>query len=283
MDSIISFLGGYGHLIFVVAVIISALIVNRFLRFAVHRYIQHSSDEIKVDVTRYTLIKNSMSFIVFATAAGLIIYSIPTLRNLSITLFASAGIFAAVLGLASQQAFSNIISGIFIVIFKPFRVGDIIEVGNAQKGVVEDITLRHVMIRNFENRRIIIPNSIISSETIINSSIKEELTCEFCEFGISYDSDIDKAIDIIRQECENHPNLVDARTEEDKLNNVPRVVVRVIRWDESSVALRAYTWAKDPGSAKALHYDLNYSVKKRFDAEGIEIPYPHRTVVMKQK
>ncbi len=95
------------------------------------------------------------------------------LQTISTGIFASAGIFAAIIGFASQQAFSNIVGGIFIVIFKPFRVGDFIQVGT-NIGNVEDITLRHTVIKDLQNKRIIIPNSVISTETIVNNHIEEK-------------------------------------------------------------------------------------------------------------
>src|SRR3990172_8509923 len=103
-------------------------------------------------------------------------------------------IIPAIVGFASQQAFSNIISGIFIVIFRPFRVNDIIKVGSLDAGMVEDITLRHTVIRSFENRRLISPNAVISEQTVLNSSIIVEKVCLFLYIGISFDSDVDKTI-----------------------------------------------------------------------------------------
>ena len=82
---------------------------------------------------------------------------------------------------------------ITILVFRPFRVNDVIEIGTGTKGVVEEITLRHTIIRNYENRRIIIPNAIISEETIVNSNLIEEKIKKHIEFGISYESNVDLA------------------------------------------------------------------------------------------
>ena len=83
------------------------------------------------------------------------------------------------------------------VVFKPFRVNDTIEFVNTTKGIVEEITLRHTIIRNYENRRIVIPNGIISDETIINSNIIDDDIRQHIVFGISYDSDINLATKMI--------------------------------------------------------------------------------------
>lgn len=267
--------------ILIIIIIAIAVLLNKILRLGMAKFFNVAAQKLKTDVTQYAFLKNAVSFIIFLITTGVLIYTVPALRKLSLTLFASAGIFAAILGLASQQAFSNIISGIFIVIFKPFRVGDLIRLDLTTTGTVEDITLRHTVIRSFENRRVIIPNSMISSQTIINSTIHETKTCELTEFGISYGSDIDKAIQIIREEAEKHPLLIDGRTEEEIHNGDPKVIIRVVRWDESAVILRASLWAAESRFAFFLKCDLYYSVKKRFDAEGIEIPFPHRTVYIR--
>ena len=80
-----------------------------------------------------------------------------------------------------------------------------------------------------------------------------------------------------------HPLFLDTRSDEDKLNGVPTVILRVIRLGEYSVTIRAYVWAINNDDAFIIHCDLNESVKKRFDAEGIEIPFPHHTIVYKDK
>ena len=102
------------------------------------------------------------------------------------------------------------------------------------------------------------------------------------EFGISYDSDIDKAIKIIKQEAKKHPDCIDNRTKKEKEDGEPMVDVKVIGFGESSVNLRAYVWSKGPLIAFNMHCDLNKSIKERFDKEGIEIPFPYRTLVYKE-
>ncbi len=266
----------------VVSIIAGVYLITFITRKIIGVFIKRQSLKVNVDPTNFSFLKNSISFIIYTAGLIAVFYITPPLNSVAKALFASAGIFAAIIGFASQKAFSNIISGIFILIFRPFRVKDVIEVGALNKGIVEEITLRHTIIRNYENRRIIIPNSIISEETIINSNIIEEKIKKFVEFDISYESNLDLAKEIIREEAENHPLLMDNRSEEDRINNVPKVVIRVIRLGEYSVTIRAYVWAKCNDDAFVISCDMNESVKKRFDANGIEIPYPHRTIVNKK-
>lgn len=269
------------HLILVVFIVLGTIVVTRLLRIIIDRYFRRTSISSKIDPTRYAFAKNAVSASIYLIGIITIFYIIPPLRSLGLTLFAGAGIFAAIIGFASQAAFSNIVSGLFIVAFKPFRVEDIVTIGNLYSGVVEDITLRHTVIRNFENRRVVIPNSIISNEVILNSSLIEEKVCIHLEVGISYDSNVDLALKILQQEAENHPDCIDNRTPEDLANKEDKVKVRMINWADSSVTLRAWVWSVDPPTAFNMKCELLKSVKEHFEREGIEIPFPHRTLVFK--
>src|SRR5690348_7351104 len=123
-----------------IVVLITAVIISRILNFLLRRYIRRSAKVLKVDPTNYSFLQNAVSLIVLLGAVFFVFYNIPALHNVGKTLFASAGILAAVLAFASQEALSNIISGIFLVIYKPFSVGDNIKLlSNNNVGVVEDI------------------------------------------------------------------------------------------------------------------------------------------------
>lgn len=272
---------GIRQLIIASGIIILSIVSSILIRRMISIYIRKNTNYLKIDPTKYNFLKNAMSFLIYTMAVIIIFYTIPQLRSIGATLFAGAGIFAAIIALASQQAFSNIIGGIFIVVFKPFRVDDYIDLGQERRGVVEDITLRHTVIRDFQNRRIIVPNSLISSETIVNNSITDDRICRFVDMGISYDSDMNKAIMIMQEEARKHPYFRDERTESELKSGEPDVLVRVLGFGESSVNLRAYVWAEDWKKAFIMNCDLNKSIKERFDKEGIEIPFPYRTIVYK--
>ncbi|KKN38200.1 hypothetical protein LCGC14_0755710 [marine sediment metagenome] len=129
---------------------------------------------------------------------------------------------------------------------------------------------------------IVIPNAIINKEKVTNYDLDEKKICQWIEIGISYDSDIDLAKHIMREECEAHPTILDNRSYKDINNGVPLVLVRVINLGDSSVTIRAWAWALNYTSAFVMKCELNESIKKRFDKEGIEIPFPHRTLVFKK-
>lgn len=270
------------HLIAIGIIIIGTVVLTRVIRWLINKQLEKDSPRFAVDQTRFAFFKNALSLFIWIIALIAIIYTIPPFRNLAITLLTGAGIMVAIAGLAAQQAFSNIISGIFIVIFKPFRVGDLIRVGQSHYGIVEDITLRHTVIQNFENKRVIVPNAVISADTVINESIVDSKVCRFIEYGISYDSDIDLAISIIQDVAMHHKYFFDNRTKAEKKSGLPAVVIRVSSFGDSSVNLKALVWTRDPLNAFEMHSDINKEVKRRFDNEGVEIPFPYRTVVFKK-
>jgi small conductance mechanosensitive channel len=273
----------WDYLLFAAIVLFIAIVVGRTLRYVIGRGVRGASRKLNiVDPTKYNFLKNAVEFIVYIIAFIVIFNKIPTLKDYGAALFAGAGVIAAIVGFASQSAFSNIISGIFIVIFKPFSVGDRVRIGQNYTGDVEDITLRHTIIKDFENRRIIIPNSVMNSETIINSTIIEEKVCIFIELGISFESDIDKAMEIMREECVAHQNCIDNRNDDEVLADASKVDVRLINFTDSAVLLRAYAWADNPSSGFDMKCDVLKSIKFRFDNSGIDIAYPHRTIYIKE-
>ncbi|MGM5481461.1 MAG: mechanosensitive ion channel family protein [Nanobdellota archaeon] len=266
---------------YIVLALLATFLAHKIVIGLINRRLRKTNRKVKIDDTQFMVLKRLISVLIYIAGIAVAISFIPSLRTVAVSLFAGAGVLAVVIGFAAQQTFSNIISGIFIAVYKPFRVGDIIKFGD-KAGVVEDINLRHTVIRNFENKRFIAPNSIISNEVIENFNIGEQKTCRHLQIGISYDSDIDKAMKIMADEVESHSLSIDPRTKQDIADGIPKTLVKVLGFGDSSVNLRAWAWAKTPTDAFFMGCDLNKSIKERFDKEGIEIPFPYRTVVYKK-
>ena len=260
----------------ILATIIVSYLFDRFFK----RLIRRSTEIMNTDPTNYQFLRHTIRATMYIVGFSIAIYMMPGLRLLATSLLAGAGVLAVAVGFASQHALSNIVSGVFIVIFKPFRIHDRLKIGD-RFGTVEDIGLRHTVIRDFENKRIIIPNSVISNEVIVNSDFAEGKLCKWIEIGISYDSDIEKAKAILMDEILKHPLRIDHRTKQQIDDGVELIRVKVIGLGESSVNLRGWAWAKDVIDSFEMGCDLYESVKNRFDKEGIEIPFPHRTLVYK--
>ena len=258
----------------VVAKIIDRLMVRSYEELA-------SKNKKPFDETRARMVRNIIRALVYVMGLLLIISFIPELKNLSLTLFAGAGFAGIVIGLAAQNAFSNILSGIFLSIFQPFRLGERVKIGE-EYGTIEDITLRHTVLKTWDNRRLVIPNARINEESIVNYSMGDEKILMNFDMGISYDSDIDKARKIMTEEAAKHPDLITDSGTSEFMEKTDSVKVRVMGMGDFSVNLRLFAWAKDQPTAVKMKFDLIESIKKRFDKEGIEIPFPYRTIVYKK-
>lgn len=199
-------------------------------------------------------------------------------HKFSVTLLSGLGIGSVVLGLAAQESLKDFFGSFALVIGDAFEVGDFIECSNqGVSGTVEDITMRHTIIRTINNRRVIIPNSQMNSYTIENFNYSDNENMKLVDFAISYESDVDKAMNIIKEEMNKmyHPNP------KGKNKDVEFPKVRVASLNDSSISIKAWVWGKDNGDTFENMYKLNYIIKKRFDKEGIEIPYPHVVTIKK--
>lgn len=271
------------QVVFALVVLAVAFLLGRIVRGVLGRFFRAAAQKLKVDPTRYNFFKNASEFLIMLVAIVIIFRSIPALRGFGDTLLTGAGILAAIVGFASQSAFSNIVSGVFLVIFRPFSVGDRVRIGQLYSGDVEDITLRHTVIRDFENKRIVIPNTVISNEVIINSTIVDEKVCMFIEFGISLDAEIQKAQHIIQQEAMKNQYCIDNRSEEERTKGEHAVMVRVMGFTEVAAQLRGYAWARNPNEGFELKCELNKIIKERFDKEGISMAIPLRMISYKNQ
>ncbi|WP_034041703.1 mechanosensitive ion channel family protein [Wocania ichthyoenteri] len=257
--------------------IIAATTANMWFKYDIQKKIENEHDPTSFKFLRYVVLVG-----IYFIGIMLCLLAFPSLKGVAQTALGGAGVMALIAGLAAQEALANIIGGLFIIAFKPFKIGERIKVTDAMVGTVTDITLRHTVIRNYENKMIVIPNAIINKEKLINYDMGELKTCERIEIGISYDSDIDLAKKIMQEECENHPLILDNRTELEVQEGKPIVKTAVIQLNDSSMTIRAWTWGRDFSDSFQLKIDVLESIKKRFDKEGIEIPFPHRTIVMKK-
>ncbi|HHQ45565.1 MAG TPA: mechanosensitive ion channel family protein [Candidatus Altiarchaeales archaeon] len=241
------------------------------------------SKRMHVDLTQFLLFQRLIILFIYIVGLAIAGTRIPGMSAVWVSLFASAGILAVVVGFAAQATFSNIIAGVFIAMFEPFKVGDKITILN-EYGTVEDITLRHTVVRTWDEKRVIIPNAKMGDESIINYSFKNPRILGSFDVGISYDSDIDLARKIMVEEAFAHPSLLQNVRGGDNsfLKKEELVKVRLVELADSSQKLRLYYWASDQTAATLMKFDLLESIKKRFDAEGVEIPFPHRTIVYRK-
>ncbi len=209
------------------------------------------------------LTKFGIAFVAIAIAFGFANYG-----NFLVSMAGIAAAGALAIGLAMQNVISNFVAGVFIYTDKPFRIGDWIE-WDGHSGVVEDISLRVTRVRTFDNELLTVPNSALTDTVLKNPVDADKLRLKFV-FGIGYGDDIEQATDIIVDEAERHPDIMDD----------PAPSVRLTELGDSDVGLQSRFWIANPSRADFVRTRGEYvtAVKERFDEEGIDIPYPVRTL-----
>ena len=181
-----------------------------------------------------------------------------------IAVFGAAGL---AIGLALKDSLANFSSGVMLIIFRPFKVGDFIEAAGIS-GVVEEVRIFSTVMRTGDNREIIVPNGHVYSGPITNVSARETRRIDMV-FGIGYDDDIRKAKQLIEA----------AFAADERILKDPAPAVAVAELADSSVNLNVRPWVKT-GDYWAVRSDLLENLKLAFDENGISIPYPQRDVHM---
>jgi small-conductance mechanosensitive channel len=256
---------------------LGALIVASVVCMVTTRMIRHSIRMMgrlkrRVDETVVTYLIRIKNILIFLVTGMLYASLVPGLRTLLGTIMASAGITALIVGFAAKSTLANFISGLSLAVYRPIRIGDKVTIDN-EYCTVEDITLRHTIVRSWENKRLIIPNEKLDNMTIVNHSIVDPKIMCRVEFGVSYDTDIDLARRLILEEAGSCPHIA-------KDSEEPRV--KVISHGDFSIGLRLYVWVPNMDESFAAKFWMLEQVKKRFDREGVEIPFPYRTLVYKK-
>ena len=271
-----------GTITSIIIILLVTFIVAQIASFWINKTVSTVKGRSQSGSTKLVMLKHIIVSAIYAVGFLIILYTIPALRTFSTTLLASAGLATVVVGLAAQDTFGNMVSGLAIVFFRPFDIGDTITVKEFY-GEVIDINLRQTTLKTFDNKFIVIPNSSLNTLTITNWTANTDPTViDTLVFGISYGSDIERARQIMIDEARKCPFVM--KTEEVRAihgdDEIPDVKARVIALSPYSVDIRLDFWLyKRPDFVAAETY-LREAIKKRIDTEPtVHIPYPHTTVV----
>ena len=200
----------------------------------------------------------SLKILLIVTAASIV--GFPTASV--VTVVGSAGV---AIGLALQGSLSNIAGGLILLIFKPFNVGDFISV-EGESGTVTEIGMFYTKITTADNRRVIFPNGTVSNEKMVNVSANKTRRADFL-FSVSYNSDLDKVKEILNAVVNDCEFILDD----------PAPTIFLSDQADSALVFSVNVWCE---CDKFLNVksDLTERVKKAFDANGIQIPYPQLDV-----
>ena len=271
-----------GVLISVIIIVFVTFVLSSILNIVLKHYFEKGhlliknprlkrrlEQQLKEEKTRFLIFRRILVAASYIIGFAIALFQIPQLRTLSYSLFAGAGILAAILGFGMQKAFGNMMSGVFIAVFEPFKIGDRISINN-ENGIVENITLWYIVIRTLDIRKIVIPNSIASDSILINYSKWDEKIVNPINVTITYNSDIDKARKIMLEEARKHPNCLIWKEEVAGIMQIKEPVVRVVNLGSLGVDLRLLVWSEDYQKGLVMTFDLFESIKKGFDKEKIE-------------
>lgn len=231
--------------------------------------------ETKVDDIIFDLLNKFLGVIIYATAA---ILALDIMGVNVMPFIAGAGVAGIAIGFAAKDTLSNLIAGVLLIIDRPFEIGDRIEVwsapaGSSTWGDVIDVGLRATKIKTTDNIVIIIPNNEIMKRDIVNYTIISTKIRVRINIGVAYDSDIEKAKDLINSVAGTLPWV--------SKEPPPKVVVR--NFGESSVDLQLRVWIDDARKRMDTISSVTDKVKETFDKNGIEIPYPRRDITIIDK
>ncbi|MCF7981056.1 MAG: mechanosensitive ion channel [Pseudomonadales bacterium] len=201
---------------------------------------------------------------------ALLLISVASMVGIETTSFiAILGAAGLAIGLALQGSLSNFAGGVLLLFFKPYKVGDFIEI-QGHAGTVHSIQIFTTMLKTGDNKTIIIPNGPIANGSIINFSAEPTRRVDMV-FGIGYDDDIDKAKGILNR-------LIEA---DSRILKEPAAAILLGELADSSVNFNVRVWV-NAADYWGVFFGMQEAVKKAFDAEGVSIPYPQRDVHLHQ-
>lgn len=250
----------FGSVLAAILILITGFVIGGWLRGRLMRVGQMNRH---LDATLFSFLGNIIRYVVIGFAFLFVLNTFGVQTTSFVAVIGAAGL---AIGLALQGTLSNIAAGVMIVFFRPVKLGDFVEV-NGQMGTVKEINLNFIELASVANVQIIIPNSQVWGNTIVNYSAYDSRRAEWV-FGVGYGADLKLAEETIRRTILSDPR---SRTE-------PEPFIQVNNLGDFSVDFLVRVWCS---SADFFQYqaDMKRQVKEALDAAGVEIPFPTRKVL----
>jgi small conductance mechanosensitive channel len=241
---------------------LAIFIIGRWVAMAIRRGLQRMMGKANVDPIIIGFV-GSISYI--ALLAFVVIAALGQLGIQTTSFIAILGAAGLAVGLALQGSLANFAAGFLMIIFRPFKVGDFVEAAGVA-GVVKEIQIFTTTLKTGDNKTIIIPNAKISGDNIINYSAEENRRVDMT-VGVAYDADLSKVRDVLN----------DIISKDERILSEPAPLVVVGELADSSVNFIVRVWTKS-GDYWGVKFDATETIKNRFDAAGIGIPFPQRDI-----
>jgi small conductance mechanosensitive channel len=259
LDNVYQLLTVYG---LKVLAAIAVFIIGRWVAKGVRKLVGRVMAKGKVDPTLISFTSN-MAYI--GLLAFVVIAALGQLGIQTTSFIAILGAAGLAVGLALQGSLSNFAAGFLLIIFRPFKVGDLIEAAGVF-GVVEAIQIFTTQLKTADNKTVIVPNAKLTDDNIVNWTVKGTRRVDMV-FGIGYEDDIDKARSL----------MTDIIATDDRILKDPAPQISVSELADSSVNFVVRPWVKVE-DYWGVYFDLTEKIKKAFDANGVSIPFPQRDV-----
>lgn len=263
MEQLIVVVTDYGLRI-VAALLI--LIIGKWLAGWIRRLARQAMERSKVDEVLVGFLGNILYYLLIV---AVLITAVSQLGVQTTSFIAVLGAAGLAVGLALQGSLANFASGVLIILFRPFKVGDFVEAGGVS-GAVDEIGILMTHMHTFDNKALVIPNSQVMGTHIINYTARDTRRCDMV-FGISYSDDIDKAKEVFAE--------VIAGDERCLQEPAPNIAVSEL--GDSSVNFLVRPWVKTE-DYWPVYWSMQEKMKKRLEAAGITIPFPQRDVHLHQ-
>ncbi len=241
---------------------IAIFFIGRWVAKSLRKFAVKAMERIEVDAILVKFFGNMLYIILLVFV---ILAAIAQLGVQTTSLIALVGAAGLAVGLALQGSLANFAAGILIIIFRPYRIGDFIE-GAGTMGTVEEVQIFTTILKTPDNRRVIIPNGQVMAGTIVNFTTHPIRRVDLVA-NVGYEDDSDHVRKVLTEIVEG-----DTRTLTD-----PAPTIRMNAHGDSSVNWIVRPWVKTE-DYWAVYWDLTERIKRRFDEEGISIPYPQRDV-----
>ena len=230
----------------VVAIIVGAVVLAKIVDWRMSKHPLPAAA-----ATRYGVLRRSLmtAIIVLGILSGLLV--VPQVRAIAAGLLASSAVVGLVVGLAAQRPLANFVAGVVIAFTQPLRLGDTVTVDGVE-GVVEEIGLTYTFIKTPDNRRLVIPNEKLASDTILNSTIVSREKLAQVSVQVPLDKDLDAVVDLLKTETAGDPRAAVLVT---GLNGTATVTVR--------------SWAPDAAELDAVESDLRRRVARRLREQSV--------------
>jgi small conductance mechanosensitive channel len=261
-----------GALYYLAIFLLLAILGARLLYLAVARLLARDRQGM-IDRTVASFLSQLGQVGIYLVALIIYAHLIPALHSLGTALLTGVSVASIVVGLAAQSTLGNLIAGISLLLYRPFRLGDQVQVnapGGKETGVIERLTLGYTVLRTGDNRQVIVPNSTMASQVTINLTTQDPQTVVTVPVRIGYRAGLDRARALLMEIARSHPQV-------QEVLDCP-----VTQLGDSGVELSLRARCADPGAAQQVKFDLYEQAKKRFDREGIEIPLPYTNVILKR-